>query len=196
MTTSQTEIWKPIPGFPAYDVSNHGRVRSYYTRGVCPEITSSPLRILKNCKLNNGHYIIKLYKDGNIHRYLVHRLVMLAFVGPCPDGLEVCHNDGDPTNNHLDNLRYDTHSNNISEAVWHGNRRFTPLDIVEARKERRAGATVTSLAKKYNVAFSTMSALCNGRTYKIIGGPLTRGKSGRPRKQPAPAPASGNGGKE
>lgn len=49
----------------------------------------------------------------------VHRLVMAAFVGPCPDGIEVCHNNGNPADNRLSNLRYGTHSENQLDQVKH-----------------------------------------------------------------------------
>ncbi|WP_248099523.1 HNH endonuclease signature motif containing protein [Corynebacterium kefirresidentii] len=49
----------------------------------------------------------------------VHRLVMAAFVGPCPDGMEVCHNDGNPANNYVGNLRYDTHQANYADMFIH-----------------------------------------------------------------------------
>lgn len=46
--------------------------------------------------------------------------MLTAFVGPCPDGMEGCHNDGDPHNNRLDNLRWDTRANNARDAIRHG----------------------------------------------------------------------------
>ncbi len=49
----------------------------------------------------------------------VHWVVMLAFVGPCPKGLIVCHNDGDKTNNRLSNLRYDTQRSNALDRTKH-----------------------------------------------------------------------------
>ena len=49
-----------------------------------------------------------------------HRLVALAWIGPQPEGMEVCHDDGDPTNNHVSNLRWDTHQANASDMVRHG----------------------------------------------------------------------------
>nr|WP_232111245.1 HNH endonuclease signature motif containing protein [Nocardia wallacei] len=49
-----------------------------------------------------------------------HSLVAEAFIGPRPEGLQVCHNDGDPTNNMLANLRYDTPSENQTDIVRHG----------------------------------------------------------------------------
>lgn len=45
---------------------------------------------------------------------------MLAFVGPCPDGMEVCHNDGNPENNRVENLRYGTRSDNMRDKRKHG----------------------------------------------------------------------------
>lgn len=49
-----------------------------------------------------------------------HRMVAEAFLGPCPKGLEVCHGDGNPINNRVGNLRYDTHRNNMLDAIQHG----------------------------------------------------------------------------
>jgi hypothetical protein len=50
----------------------------------------------------------------------VHRLVLETFVGPCPDGMECCHNNGDPADNRLENLRWDTLSSNAYDRVEHG----------------------------------------------------------------------------
>lgn len=52
---------------------------------------------------------------------LVHRAVLLAFVGSCPEGMEGCHNDGDMYNNVLSNLRWDTPKNNRADVIRHGN---------------------------------------------------------------------------
>ena len=49
-----------------------------------------------------------------------HRLVALAWIGPQPEGMEVCHNDGDSSNSHVDNLRWDTHRENMLDGVRHG----------------------------------------------------------------------------
>jgi hypothetical protein len=50
----------------------------------------------------------------------VHVLVAAAFLGPCPDGQEVRHLDGDKLNNCLDNLIYGTRSENNLDTVRHG----------------------------------------------------------------------------
>lgn len=47
-------------------------------------------------------------------------LVLEAFIGPCPEGMECCHNDDDRANNQLSNLRWDTHTNNVKDGYRNG----------------------------------------------------------------------------
>jgi hypothetical protein len=96
-----------------------------------------------------GHLGVTLKRKDQEITMAVHRLVMLAFVGPCPDGLNVCHNDGVATNNVLGNLRYDTPSSNSQDRVRHGNdynrrkthcihgHEFTPGNTYYRRNGRR-----------------------------------------------------------
>jgi len=67
-----------------------------------------------------GHQLVKLSKDGSSRAGKVHRLVLLTFVGPPPEGCEGCHNDGNPANNDLTNLRWGTRSDNLYDRVRHG----------------------------------------------------------------------------
>lgn len=100
------EIWKDIPGYEGfYQVSNLGRARSCArpaTRG----------RILR---LGSGGKVPYLgftaSKDNKQKRINVHRAVALSFIGR-PNGLVVDHIDGDPKNNHLENLEYVTSREN------------------------------------------------------------------------------------
>lgn len=50
----------------------------------------------------------------------VHTAVLLAFVGERPEGLEACHNNGIPSDNRLENLRWDTRSSNRRDTILHG----------------------------------------------------------------------------
>lgn len=56
----------------------------------------------------------------NRKRFLIHTLVLEAFVGPRPEGAVCCHIDGDPTNNHVTNLRWGSYSDNNHDLVRHG----------------------------------------------------------------------------
>lgn len=112
--------WRPIPEWEGfYEVSNDGRVRSLARlnrRGIA---VPSRIRRLSIAKAG-GYPTVSLCLDGAKYQRTVHRLVMLAFVGECPRGLEVLHADGDPTNNRPSNLSYGTHAENIRDTVRHG----------------------------------------------------------------------------
>ena len=117
------EQWKPVSGYEGiYEVSSHGRVRS-----VDREITDSrgqARRIkgkVRRTPLDKyGYPTVDLWKQGKGQTRTVHSLVTEAFIGPRPEGMEVCHSDGDGTNNRLENLRYGTHSENMLDRVRHG----------------------------------------------------------------------------
>lgn len=113
-----TERWLPVVGYEGhYEVSDHGRVKRV---AIGPGARAG--RILKGRPMNSGHLILGLYREGKREKHLVHRLVLSAFVGPCTDGMEGCHDpDPNPANNHLRNLRWDTRSGNERDRVKHGN---------------------------------------------------------------------------
>lgn len=116
-----TERWNPIPGYPGYEASSEGRVRSVdrMVRGRHGK-RFQPGIVLKQRQRASGHYRVNLSIDG-VHKTVhVHQLVMRAFAGLPPEGMEVCHNDGDPTNNAVTNLRYDTASGNFQDRILHG----------------------------------------------------------------------------
>lgn len=145
------EIWKSIPGYPDYEISSLGRIRSWkghrgIGRAKTPKILSTPPD-------NESYQQIVLCSNGNIIHTRVHRLVMLAFVGPCPEGMEVCHNDGNRANSQLDNLRYDTHINNILDCRLQGKMgKFTKNQIEQIRLEVQNNYSwdlTKKLAEKY-----------------------------------------------
>ena len=119
----RAERWKPVTGYEGiYEVSNHGRVRS-----VDRTVTRSDGRvcrrkgkILRTTPNQDGYPRANLSTQGKSQVRHVHALVAEAFIGPRPDGVDVCHGDGDPANNRLDNLRYGTRSENMLDAVRHG----------------------------------------------------------------------------
>lgn len=112
------ERWRPVEGADGYEVSNLGRVRSWRKVGQPAGRAPSP-RILATTR-PNGYVEVRLSVTGRRKGYYVHRLVMDAFVGPLPAGLETRHLDGDPENNRLDNLQYGTRSENRVDRLTHG----------------------------------------------------------------------------
>lgn len=116
------ETWKPVVGYEGYyEVSDFGRVRSLdrsSKRGLRKGQIKTPY------PLDTGHLRVRLSFNSKSRAFLVHRLVLEAFVGPCPAGMEGCHDpDPDPANNRLANLRWDTRSSNQLDSVKHGRHR-------------------------------------------------------------------------
>jgi hypothetical protein len=100
------EQWKDIPGFENYMVSDQGRVWSKRNEIV-----------LKFGVNDRGYYRVTMSVSNKRVTYSVHQLVMLAFVGECPEGHEVNHINGVKTDNRLENLEYVTRSENMLHAV-------------------------------------------------------------------------------
>jgi len=107
-------IWKDVVGYEGlYEVSDLGNVRSlnYNKTGRIQELAYY---------INKSGYIVAtLHNKGKQKGEYVHRLVLKAFEG-VQDDLECCHNDGDPSNNNISNLRWDTHRNNNLDKRNHG----------------------------------------------------------------------------
>ena len=113
------ECWLPAPSYEGfYEVSDLGRVRSL------PRLAGGSIRGGRIRKLYigpDGYPRVTLsalgVKSGPL---LVHRLVMAAFIGPCPEGEEVRHMDGKRANGVLSNLAYGTHGENMQDMLDHG----------------------------------------------------------------------------
>jgi hypothetical protein len=122
-----TETWRPVPGYEGlYEVSDLGRVRSLdrvVTRSGGGTVTCRGVTLALSTR-RDGRRKVQLHRDGAGTTRLVAHLVLEAFTGPRPAGLEACHNDDDPANDRASNLRWDTHPSNCEDRTrlgGHGN---------------------------------------------------------------------------
>ena len=171
------EEWKDIPGYEGkYKVSNMGRVKSlerkvpvrnpytgeWFERTVKERI----LRPGPYCK--TGHLSVVL-GHGEVGKP-VHQLVMRAFVGEPPAGMEVRHLNGNPKDNRLSNLKYGTRTENIMDVFWQGKRwrKLSIEDVVRIRFSSFCGFSDGELAAEFNVAESTIAQIRKGKKYQWI----------------------------
>ncbi|MFE9127047.1 DUF5131 family protein [Streptomyces sp. NPDC007148] len=119
-----------------------------------------------------GHQRVTLYRDGEVHRELVHRLVLAAFDRAADRGEQGCHIDGDATNNALPNLRWGTQEVNWDDRKRHGNRRsYSKLSEEQSRQIKgraAAGESRTALAKEFGISDTQVSNIAQGRQWRDI----------------------------
>lgn len=111
------EHWLPIAGLEGRcEVSDRGNVRSLKGRQLNPRrYETKP----------GGPQYWRVYIPAPVARSrYVHRLVLEAFVGPCPPGMECRHLNGDSGDNHLRNLQWGTPSENQFDKVRHGTHHY------------------------------------------------------------------------
>lgn len=193
----EIESWKPIPGYSGYEVSDLGRIRSYRVKGGGgPNRMRAEPRLLKPTINAKGYPIVCPVRDRTSHVENVHKLVLLAFVGPRPDGTETRHLDGNKLNTRLDNLCYGTTRENADDNLRlaayvhdgdHPRSRLTPDVVVELRTLWATGLSRKTLAKRFCISVGHVKQVVLGRTWKQTGGPIARHAHFRgPRGTPCP----------
>ncbi len=183
------EVWRNIADFVGfYQVSSYGRIKALARiifkdngRHVCLKT-----RIKKLAKGLHGHLSIALYKHSIVKTYYIHRLVLEAFVGSCPDGCEASHLDGNPKNNHHENLCWETHAENMQRTYEHGtsskgrtipklqgenngSSKFTDEQVLEMHRMYLTGQhTLIEIAHKFGADMSYIADIVNGVVRKHL----------------------------
>lgn len=125
------EEWRPVVGAEGkYSVSSHGRVKSEErtTESTAGWFRKTQGGILTPGTDKDGYLQVAVSYNHVFKTVKIHKLVAQSFLGPCPEGLIVCHKDGVNTHNRPANLRYDTHSSNNLDHVRHGNHHYAKRD--------------------------------------------------------------------
>lgn len=173
-------------GWPGYEVGDDGTVLSYWRPGGFPKIGTVPRKLKQFPNPKNRYLYVALCNAGAQKGFTVHRLVLTAFVGPRPDGMQACHNNGVPSDNRLVNLRWDTSKRNHADQVLHGTQpigtrnpqaRLTEADVLEIRSRIKNGELLKSIATDFGVARSTISQIKLGRNWQWLASPLMPPKS-------------------
>jgi hypothetical protein len=113
-----TEEWRSIPRYVGlYEASNLGRIRSI--RRVGPGLGKTGVTLRPHVRAK-GHLQVNLSRNARRRTEKVHRLVLETFVGPAPAEMVACHGNGNPADNRLSNLRWDSRSSNHLDSVSHG----------------------------------------------------------------------------
>lgn len=154
-------------GWSGYAVNRNGMVLTCRSPGsgrigFVPNWRAPAIRIHRQGYL---YFRAKKVDGGRMQYGRIHRLVLETFVGPCPPGMEACHNNGKEPDNRIVNLRWDTRSNNLRDRVrhgyrqWHYKSRVAKLTPEKVRAIRASKKSNVALAKKYDVHWKTISRI-------------------------------------
>lgn len=174
--------YKPVVGFPGYRVGDDGsvwtcRIRRYrkgFGAGVEYVLSETWTQMRLNVT-TAGYLDVQLFRDRKSYHRLVHRLVLEAFIGPCPKGHECAHDNNDPGDNRLSNLSWKTKKANQGDRIRHGTHcrgerhgiaRLTDEQASQIRQAFALGTKIVVIAKKFGVSRYVVSGIVHGETYR------------------------------
>jgi len=180
------ETWRSIKGFPFYQVSDCGRVRSIARRdrnGTGK--TQYRIFLLKPGLFTGGYPGVVLFSpSGKRCSKTVHSLVANAFVGPCPGPVgrkiydwQVNHKNGNKLDNRSKNLEWLSHRDNKIHAAALGlmqrgeaatKTKLKTESVLEIRRLRAKGWHLRMLARTFAVSESTISTICLRKSWRHI----------------------------
>ena len=176
---AQLEKWKDIAGYEGvYQISDLGRLKALPIRiWFGNRWYQKKMKFIGSRTSNKFPYLYAtLVRNGEHKKYLVHRLVLEAFIGECPEGMEARHLNGDAQDNRLENLCWGTGKQNAEDRRRHGTAnvgerngqaRFSEELVGHLRSGRASGLSQAQLSRRYGVSQSHISKILSGkrRTY-------------------------------
>lgn len=169
------ELWKDIPGYEGrYQASTEGRIRSVdHVESCVPKDGKKPYtrtrkgQVLKACPGSNGYLYVGLRKEQSVENSTfcpVFHLIAKTFLGERPKGANICHADGDKSNNRLENLRYDTNRENHIDVYRCGGRygKLSAEQALDVKKRLERGESQSTIARLYGVSCSAIYYIAKG----------------------------------
>lgn len=169
------ERWMPVPGFEGfYEASDTGRVRSVPrlvrcgARGAMKSVGGVVLSAVMGSR---GYPVVNLTRPGTRRQMFLHKVILEAFIGKRPEGMESCHNNGDRLDARLENLRWDTRSGNHKDKRKHGtwqvgekanNAKLTEAIVLEIRKR---GLSAAQAQREYGLSKTNARRIVRGDTW-------------------------------
>lgn len=171
--------FRHCPGIVGYCVGSDGSVWSCRIHGPC--VRFGDWHLLK-LYVRDGYRRVGIPGGKSGSKKKASRLVLEAFCGPAPPATECCHEDGNRLNDRIDNLRWDTRSGNMKDAVRHGtargllksgsenkNTKLTAEDVIFIRTNI-GHLSGRALARMFGVGHTTVQQLLAGRSFKYLPG--------------------------
>ena len=160
-----------IDRFPLYEFHEDGYVVSLTRKNP---FVMKPIKMGLYCGLQLKR------DDGLLEKIYLHRAIAEACYGPCPEGLECRHLDGDKTNNAGSNLAWGTRSQNSKDKEAHGcsvlgennpMAKLTEEEVLRMRQVRKeTGLSYAKIALQFGVSSMTAYRAITGQSWENLDG--------------------------
>lgn len=171
--------YREVVGIPGYRVGSDGSL--WTCRQTSRGMTDSWKQL--KCSIWSGGYVMAtLRQDKRMIRKLLHHIVLEAFCGPCPQGMQGCHRNDNRLDNQLGNLRWDTPASNFRDRDRNGGTargersgksKVCDEDVLQMRSLAATGVPLRAIAQQFPVNETTVGFIVSGQTWAHVGGPLT-----------------------
>lgn len=163
--------FKSIDRFPGYAFGDDGTIWSFKT---------GQWKRLSQGLMPNGYYNVALKTGGKMKTHRSNRVILEAFVGPCPPGMQACHNNGNPGDNRVENLRWDTPKGNARDRDIHGtsdaarganhwSAKIQASDVVAIREMYATGRYAQKdIAMRFNIKQAQVSSIVRRQKWKHV----------------------------
>jgi hypothetical protein len=165
------ENWIDVLGLEDYyQISNLGNVKSKERIGIANYGKRTyGGGLVKPFISTVGYPAVNLTYKGYRKQFHIHKLVLEAFIGKAPIGMEGCHNNGIKTDCRLENLRWDTRKNNHKDQEIHGTRARVGKKINQelANEIKDLNEKVCQISKKYNLSVTQVWRIKNNKAWNV-----------------------------
>jgi hypothetical protein len=160
-----------VPSFPGYRVGTDGSVWSINGRYCVKK-----WRKLKPWKTYNGYLQLMLYSERKPIVFSVHRLILLSFVGPCPEGMECLHLNNDKQDNRPSNLKWGSQKQNMEQRQQEGgyaigekhhSSKLTRRNVIWIRKNYPR-ITMGDMGRKFNVTLQAIWLIVHRKNWRHV----------------------------
>lgn len=167
------EMWREILDFPAYEVSNLGRVRRKLD---CRSAKAG--HVLKPSPSSNGYPIVSLVRVKAFTR-TVHRLVAIAWLGNAPfPGAVVNHKNGIRNDNRVENLEWCSHRENVRHAIYslgkdrsgerHPQAKNSSAQVLKIHEAMMCGTPTIEIVRAFGVSETQLGRIRKRQTWKSV----------------------------
>lgn len=161
--------YKTIEGYDGYRFGDDGSAWSCWRNNG--KMSDDWHQLKGTPSTHYGHTIIEVLRDGRRVKRPLHRLILEAFVGPCPSGMEACHGPGGKFDNRPCNLRWDTHEANIRDKAAHGTQAYGEQSSAAKITEVQAATVIAlSQATKDQKWIAQITGVGHGSVHQIAKG--------------------------